>query len=156
MSDQNGVTSSVEEVPDSSPSRAAASTRIGCNDLLRNEDGSIASITFEFRKLEEKFNRLSASGSSQSQPGFEERYDNIPEASDVLDDASASAIAQQQVARLEGSQSGVSFKQAIESWAKTEAGIKVRFPTSPEGSSFRTMEAAVIKHRGKYKSLHII
>jgi hypothetical protein len=87
---------------------------------------------------------------SESQPNFEAQYADIPEASDFLDDASASAIAQQEVTKLEGSQSCVSFSQAVNSWAKVEGGIEGRFPTSPEGLSFSCMKETVIGHRGKY------
>jgi hypothetical protein len=149
MSDPNGINTGVD-IPDPSPIRATSSTRIGCNNLLKDKDtGAIQSISFEFRKLEELYNR-SPSGSSESQPNFEAQYADIPEASDLLDDASASAIAQQEVSKLEGSQSGVSFSQAVNSWAKIEGGIKSRFSTSPEGLSFSSMEDSVIGHRGKY------
>jgi hypothetical protein len=149
MSTPNGINSGVD-IPGPSPIRALSSTRIGCNDLLKDKDtGAIQSISFEFRKLEKLYNR-SPSGSLESQPNFEAQYADIPEASDLLDDASASAIAQQEVSKLEGSQSGVSFSQAVDSWSKIEGGIISRFSKLPEGFSLSSMKEAVILYRGKY------
>jgi hypothetical protein len=79
MSAPNGINTGVD-IPGPSPIRATSSTRIGCNDLLKDKDtGAIQSISFEFRKLEELYNR-SPSGSLESQPNFEAQYADIPEA----------------------------------------------------------------------------
>jgi hypothetical protein len=103
------VDESMETGGSPSVARVNSSIRTGCDNLLKDDKGNAEAITFEFRKLEEKYNRSLHSGSTQNQPGLEEQYGEIPEASDLLDDASAQAIAQQEVAKLEGSQSGVSF-----------------------------------------------